>query len=381
MEEKTSKTISSSSLRKYKILHVIPSLVRGGAETILLSIVKGLSGDDSVFEFRVLTILERGLLAEEFEKAGVTVECIDNPSGAFSTNFIRTYLYIKKYKPDIVHTHLWMGDRCGLVAAWFARIPHRITTLHSFEMGLSRKQLLWNWVCSRLASGIIAVSQSVKRLWTIKRRFPPKKITVIYNSSGFEVPKNVKAPHVCSPHPKLLSLGRISEEKGLIVTIMAVGHLIKEHPTVTFDIYGPSNYGDRYQKELLKYIEDNHLEQTVLFKGATNNPMAVYPKYDILMAMSLWEGFNIAAIEAMSCGLPVIASDIPVHCEVFSGGESALLVPSGNVDAVYDAVKKLISDKRLFALMSVASKERSKDFSRDSMINTYRDYYSGMFMR
>lgn len=376
MEEKALKGNSLSSSKKYKILHIIPSLVRGGAETLLLSIARGLSGIDSPFEIRILTLMERGLLASEFERAGITVDCIDNPSAKFSVNFRRTLRYIRDYRPTIVHTHLWMGDRCGLTAAWVAGVRHRISTLHSFEMGLTKKQLLWNWVCGRLASGLIAVSKTVKELWTTRRHFQGAKIAVIYNSSGFSIPGKLVVPRTCSPRPRLLSLGRISQEKGQICTVQALPRLLRSFPRLTFDIYGPVNYGDRYRQQIDEYINRMGLHKAVIFRGPTNDPMSVYPRYDILMALSEWEGFNMAAIEAMSCGVPVIASDIPVHREIFGDGAWALLVDARDEEAVAAAVKLLLTDKKRYRHYSREGKARSADFSREMMIKSYHDYYS-----
>ncbi len=370
------KKSSSDSSRKYKILHVIPSLVRGGAETLLLGIARGLMEGDSPFEIRVLTLLEKGLLADEFEDAGIRVDCIENPDGVFSKNFNGTLRYIRSYGPDIVHTHLWMADRCGLTAAFVAGVRHRITTLHSFEVGLPVKHLVWSWFCARMATGIIAVSRTVKKLWTSRRRLPGKKITVIYNSSGFDVPRPTGARHKCSRRPKLLSLGRVSEEKGQIYTVMAMPHLLEYDPSITYDIYGPSNYGDEYRRRISNYIECAGIGGAVSFMGGTDTPMKVYPRYDVLITMSLWEGFNMVSIEAMSCGLPVIASDIPVHREVFDDGNVALLVPPGDVDGLREAVMRVLSDSRLYAKLSIAGLKRSADFTRASMIAGYREYYS-----
>ncbi len=367
---------SFQSSTKYKILHIIPSLVRGGAETLLLGIAKGLTEGNSPFEIRVLTLLERGILADEFEGAGIRVDCIENHEGVFSKNFIGTLRYIRSYGPDIVHTHLWMGDRCGLTAALAAGIRHRITTLHSFETGLPAKHLAWSWVCGRLATGIVAVSRTVKELWTTRRHLQGKKISVIYNSSGFDVPRPSGAPRTCSRRPKLLSLGRVSEEKGQIYTVMAMPRLLEYSPAITYDIYGPSNYGDDYRRRISDFIESAGIGGAVTFMGGTDNPMKVYPRYDVLTTMSQWEGFNMVAIEAMSCGLPVIASDIPVHREVFDNGEVALLVPPGDVDGLREAVVRLLSDHRLYSKLSMAGMKRSADFTRASMIAGYREYYT-----
>ncbi|MBN2160685.1 MAG: glycosyltransferase [Spirochaetes bacterium] len=367
----------NSDTAHIKILYIIPSLMRGGAETSLLFIVRELIKKKLPVEFRILTMIERGSLADEIETEGVVVDCINAPAGDFLANFRGVLKYIRTYRPAIVHSHLWHSDKFALLASVVAGVRYRLSTLHSFELSIKKKEFLWKIFLSRLSTGIIAVSNSVKDLWVGKRCFPEKKITVIYNAPGFKTPSNIKARSKCSRRIRILNLGRISEEKGNHYSLMAMAELLKEYPDATLDIYGPC-YNDEYMLRLTDYIDKNSIGGSVFFKGPSSNPMEIFPHYDIVLLLSVFEGFPLICVEAMSCGIPIVASAIPPHREIFEDGKYALLVRADNSGEVCSAIKKLFKNDDLYRMLSTRGIERSKFYSREKMVDRYYAYYDAI---
>lgn len=357
-----------------KMLYIIPSLITGGAEFQLLTLIQGLLAKQIPCEIRILTMIEKGALAEKFEKNGIIVDCLGISPGNSLSNLVNVFRYIRRYRPHIIHTNLWHADKFGQLAAFLINVPYRLSTIHNYETTITRKQLLWSRVWSRLATGIISVSSSIKYLWITERKLPAEKIKVIYNSSSFIPPKRIMPRTKCQTHVKLLSLGRVDEQKGVIYSIMAVKELLQDFPGIALDIYGPS-YKQDYRQMLDEYIMANNISHSVSFKGVTTNPKDHYQRYHVLLLSSLWEGFHIVAIEAMSCGIPIVATDIDVHQEIFDGGRCALLVSVKKPDEMAAAVKKLINDPVLYRRLSQQGRERSKIFSREKMVDAYYDYY------
>jgi glycosyltransferase involved in cell wall biosynthesis len=357
-----------------KLLHIIPSLPVGGAEILLLSILKGMKARNLPVNIRILTLIEKGPLAPEFEKIGIVVDSLNIPPDKSTKSLIGTFRYLKRYRPHIVHTHLWHADKFGQLVSFLLRVPHRISTIHNFEANITFKELVWNWLWSRMATGMISVSETSKHLWVVRRGYPAGKIQVIYNATEFDPPEGVRTREKCSPGVRLLSLGRINEQKGVLYTIMAFEDLLNDYPGATLDIYGPS-YIEDYRNMLDEYISENDLAGAVTFKGATPDPMSVYPRYDILLLSSLWEGFHIVTVEGMSCGIPIVATNIDVHAEIFRDGEFALLVPPKKPADMAAAVLRLIREPSLYGGLSARGLMRCKDFDREKMLVAYHDYY------
>jgi len=100
---------------------------------------------------------------------------------------------------------------------------------------------------------------------------------------------------------------------------------------------------------------------------------------DIFCFPSLWEGLPSALIEAMAAGLPVIATDIPPHREVL--GDTGVVVPAGNADALTEAANMLIDDPSLMLTVAQKEKERVKMFSIDNTAKTYERLFEGILKK
>ena len=359
-----------------KILHIIYDLNVGGAEILLLNLCKEILAKEPKTGITVLTIAEKGSLAKNFEDAGITVECANNPKGDFIRNFFYTIAYLRRSKPDIVHTHLWHADKCGILAAFFMNIT-RISTIHNFELNLSGKQLIWNIIVNRLSTKMISVSETTKKQWVSRRHFKANKITTIYNCGGFSPVNEITARSSCSPDARILAIGRISPAKGFLYAVEAFNLLHREFPGITLDIYGPF-FDVNYVNQIKAAIKSGGLERKITIHEATDNPVKLFMDYDILLMPSLYEGFGMVAVEAMSCGIPVIASKIPVFEEIFDNGAAALLVEPMNAAQIAGAAKKLLSEPVLYNKLSVNGLKRSKAFSKEQTTAGYLELYHSL---
>ena len=359
-----------------KILYIIPNLNIGGAEILLLNLCKEILVNEPQTIIRVLTLTEKGSLYKRFEDSGIMVECANNPRGGFVRNFLFTAACLKRFKPDIVHTHLWMADKCGILAAFFLNII-RISTIHSFELSMSKKELLWNVIVNRISTKTIAVSETVKNLWVSKRRLIADKITIIYNCGGFTPANEISAKSVCSNNARILAVGRITPEKGFLHAVEAINLLHCEFPGITFDIYGPCFDAD-YSNQIKTSIKKYGLEHKIKMHGPTDDPIKLFLSHDILLMPSYYEGFGMVAIEAMSCGIPIAASRIPVFEEILGNDYTAFLAQTGNAIQIAETIKKLITDQVLYNNLSLKGIERSKAFSKEQTAAEHLKLYSSL---
>lgn len=179
-------------------------------------------------------------------------------------------------------------------------------------------------------------------------------------------PPGHRAPHPdpmpSPPGPYLLAVGALTPRKGFVELAAAVGRLGPGAPPLL--VAGPDGtgaekvhqqiaalgLGDRVR--LLGAVSDRELD--ALFRGAI---VACHP--------SRAEGFGIPALEALSFGVPLIAADIPPVREICAG--AALLVPTGDVDALAGAIEHLLADEEARADMVSAGTRRAADFGWDTM--------------
>lgn len=356
-----------------KIAHIIPTVEKGGAEFLILDLVKYFSKNHKEIEFEIVTILKKGALCDDFEKLGVKVECISNSGFGFFSSLLKLIIYLRKNKPDAVQTHLAMGNTIGLLASFFSGIKIRFSTLHDTIPAQNRYEKILFPLLPCLSKRIIAVSNSVKENWMRVLGINEKKFFVIHNGiKEFSLSSTAISPsRICNPH--LISLGRIDPIKGYHYSIKAVEILKKELPEIKLEIFGPS-YNNEYYEQLNEKILQSGLEKSV----SLNKPIKITPEklknYAALLNSSLSEGFGLANLEAMACGLPILASDIPVHREIITEKAGIFFRPE-SAASIVTAIRTIFSEPKLRKLLSKNSLLISAGYSISNMSEKYYILY------
>lgn len=360
-------------------MHFINNLNRGGAEILLLNICKGLLQKYSGYEFKIVILEDRQCLTPEFEKSGIEVIClnvigsgfVDSLIGRFQ-KIIKSYQTIKRYNPDIVHTHLLLSDRFGLIAAFLAGVKNRICTVHSMERKRDIQDKISRFITTLFATKIITVSNSAKKFCINNKMYPKKKLYTICNAPGF-TPKNIlpKKFILQKEHFRIINVARFVEEKGQIYLINAIKELNNFEYKFELEIYGHGSLEKVLREEVAKQNITN-----IFFKGITSNIQAELKRADIFIASSLWEGFNMALVEAMSMGIPVIATNIPPHQELFQDTRDyPFLIETANSQGIVKAVLSLLASPDLYLELSIKCLEQAKRYSLDKMLKNYDTFY------
>ncbi len=203
-----------------------------------------------------------------------------------------------------------------------------------------------------------------------------------------------------SPTRQLLCVGRISPEKGIHVLLDAFELIIREFPDVALTIVGPEWVAPREDitdlslpkdviDGLAPFYEHSYLlqlkgklspdaAQKVTFTGLVRHRdiAAFYKKADIYIGPSLYESFGVSIIEAMTVGVPVVATRVGAVPEVISEGKSGLMVDSNNPRAIAEAVIKLLANSELRNSMSFAARDMIwKRFSWETICSALVDTY------
>ena len=358
--------------KKTKICQIIHSLQVGGAELLLYDVCSELKRQFSDFyEFIIIATNEAGPVKEKFEEIGIKVISLNLMGKRFLSCIWELYKSLIKEKPDIVHTHLLPTDKYGQIAALLAGIKKRISTVHNMEPNITRSEKIAISVVKRLAFKEIAVSESVKNNLVQRYGYSSNKIEVIYptpsNITIATKPKQIETPI------KIINLANLKEAKGQLFLIPAVIEMQKVTEKFSIDIFGESK--NEYGREVAKQIYDNKLEKKIILKGKSIDPTSILPHYNIMISLSLWEGFGMSVVEGMCAGIPLILSDIPPHREILRGIEDFSFVRNDSPIEIAKIFKRLISDRRYYSYISEKMIERSHDFSIQKMIAKYDAFY------
>ncbi len=223
---------------------------------------------------------------------------------------------------------------------------------------------------ARFASHIIAISQATKEDLIARYRVPPAKITVIYPGCSntfrpLDEPERLailKGRYgIASEY--LLYVGTIQPRKNLSRLVEAFG-ILSSHTGRQYQLVVAGKRGWLYE-QIYGKVEKLRLGDRIIFTDYV--PDADLPLLvggaRLSVLPSLYEGFGMPLLEAMACGTPVVASRVSALPEV--AGEAALLVDPRDVEALAEAMERVLGDEELRSDLRRRGLERAKEFSWD----------------
>lgn len=278
---------------KMKVLHVLNSGNYSGAENVVLSIIKN---TNEYIEGIYLTL--EGPMVNVLDENGVKYYILDKLTRKKLNEIV------KEVKPDIIHAHDFRAS--VLAASLLNRIP-TISHLHNNSPWLKEidvYSIIYALSTFRYKK-ILTVSDSVMDEF-IFSALCKKKSEVIGNPVDIhKITDSVSDKNVCEPY-EIAFLGRLSFPKNPIFFIEIIEELKRSIPDVRVKIIGDGEL--RHQVELK--INELALQESIELLGFQSNPYGYLYQAKILCMPSLWEGFGLAAVEALALGKPVIASPV-----------------------------------------------------------------------
>lgn len=300
-----------------RVLHVINGADVGGISTMILNYYRHINRQAVHFDF-VSADQEQGYNGKELEKLGSKFYYIEKKSNGLWKHMKALNKLMKEEQFDAVHVHSNHTSYVALIVAWTNHIKIRFAHGHNavknklpFRESLSRRIgiiLIKLFATKRLACSKDAAiytfgkhSLGEKTLEILpnaidveKFRFNSKKRVQYRNEFGI---KNEDFVVGC--------VGRMSTEKNHIFLVEMMPSLLKKIPNVCLMLVGD---GDE-KKQLEQRAKELNIEKNVVFTGSRSDVADLLSSMDVFVLPSIYEGFPIAAIEALANGLPVILSD------------------------------------------------------------------------
>jgi N-acetyl-alpha-D-glucosaminyl L-malate synthase BshA len=157
-----------------------------------------------------------------------------------------------------------------------------------------------------------------------------------------------------------------------VTDVIRIFAAVRTHMPVRLELVGDGP--ERSRVEAL--VHELNLQDIVRFRGELDDLVEVYGTSDVFLLPSESESFGLAALEAMACGVPVVASDVGGLPEVVTEGETGFLAAVGDVAAMAEKVEQLLSDERLHRTMSRLARERVEStFRLDPAVDRYEAVY------
>lgn len=337
-----------------RILHIITTLSSGGAEKMLVDLVREMQKKKIQCEVAVLT--KKGdFFGEELSSLNIPIYYGPTNNVYSLKNIIFIGEVLKKNSYDCVHTHLFAPQLFTPIALKLFRKKYLIiTTEHSTHNRRRENKLFWlldYWMYKKY-NCIIAISEGTKQQLVKYMPKIEKKIVVINNGIQLEKYKNVL------PLPfKELDTSLKNDEK--IILMVAAMREEKDHETlIRASKLLPENYrvvfvGDGERFCDVKKYASNYGGNNILFLGRRSDIPSVMATADVFVLSSKWEGFGLAVVEAAASGLPVIASDVDGLRDIVKDIGGFLFKPGNEVDLakkiqrIIDNNIKNISNKKL----------------------------------
>jgi glycosyltransferase involved in cell wall biosynthesis len=205
-------------------------------------------------------------------------------------------------------------------------------------------------------------------------RAVPGPATVVY--PGTDVPDRV-APLLASP-PTIGTVARLEFVKGIPFLLQAAGALQRRHAELRIEVAGSGSCEPR-----LRLLTSRlGLAESISFLGWRQDVDALHRRWQVFVQPSIYEGFGLAALEAMASGLPVVASATGGLPELVEDGVTGFLVPVGDVDALADRLRQLLEDEELRVQAGRAARERVREhFSGAAMGAKIAQLYDGLLVK
>lgn len=195
-------------------------------------------------------------------------------------------------------------------------------------------------------------------------------IYVIPNSFPFYPDK----PSLCE-NKQAIIVGRYNSAKGYNYLIDAWKIVYQKHPDWIINIFGSGEYEDRVRKQ----IQDHGLQDVVIMNNPIDHIMEEYLKSSIYVMSSVFEGFAMVLLEAMSCGLPCVSFDCPYGPRnVITDGEDGILVEYLNSQALADNICKLIENEELRKRMGRQGRHNVLRFSRETIMPQWVELFKSL---
>jgi glycosyltransferase involved in cell wall biosynthesis len=316
-----------------RVAHVTFGLDVGGQEKLLVEFAR--RADRSRFELQFVSLGSRGALADEIETLGWPVTALRLPTGLRPSLIVKLARVFRCWRPDVVHTHDQRALFYAGPAAWAARVPLLINTRHGRNCHFTPRQVMVGRHLAQLADRYVCVSDNVKAQCIAEGIAPSRLLTI---KNGIDMQRfRFSGTQLDGP---IVAVARLSPEKDIANLIHATAIAAKRVDGIRVEVAGDGPC----RGDLQRLAVELGIEDRVVFLGEIYDVASLLGRARLFVLPSRSEGIPLTALEAMACGLPVVATRVGGVPEVVEDGLTGLLVPPANPAALAAAIVQICND-------------------------------------
>jgi L-malate glycosyltransferase len=376
---------SFSMQQPVRILHIIKSLGRGGAELLLPETLR--NHDKEKFEFHYLYFLPwKNQVVNELEREGGTVICFPARNNVEIMMSVRKIIrYVKKHQIQLIHCHLPWAGIAGRLVGRITGVPVVYTEHNTWE----RYHPLTYFINKLSFAGqhqVIAVSGEVAR--SIKTHYTKEKPNVQVVLNGTDTDKfsphqsfasDVRMALAIPAHATVIGIACVFRaQKRLDVWLEIASLLHAKHPDLHFLVVGDGVLHNQVHQQARAL----GTEKYVHFTGLKTDTRPFLKAMDIFMMSSEFEGLPVALLEAMSMGCMPACTDAGGIAEVITDNLNGILVPVHVPLQLVDRISTMLADPdRINRLKKAAHETVVQRFSMCSMVNQLETIYNSLTIK
>ncbi len=375
--------ISSISInmknRKIRVLQITHDLDLGGLQRVIVNICRTI--DRSKFDISVLCLRNLGCFLPEVNSLKIPVTLIpQKKQGVDYLSFLKVAAYLRKNKPDVIHTHNTQPFIDGTIAALLTGVKKIVHTDHARSFPDKKRYMFAERLMSYFAYKVVGVSEHTSNNLVKYEHIRPSKIITIPNGidpAPYQVEYDKKKFRMelglLQDGPIIGVAVRLSEQKGITYLLQAMPQIISQFPDVSLIIAGDGPLKD----DLISETKHLNISRNVFFLGTRLDIPKLLKLFDIYVLPSLWEGLPMIILEAMAAECAVVATNVGGVQSAIKDGETGLIVNSKSDAELGDAVCKLLTNTNLKnKITKQALSLFQNQFSSECMTKRYSALYS-----
>jgi glycosyltransferase involved in cell wall biosynthesis len=368
-----------------KVVHVIESMRRGGAETVVVEHVRHAAAD---VETVVVALNDGGPALEEARAAGARVHRIGK-HGARLAGIGRLAAIVRQERPDVINGHNATGGLYAVAAASLAGAPVVFRTEHSIHFPGRHSSLypLLEPLATAMTRRVVCVCQAVLESHVSRLPWAARRFVTVANgisSAPHTRPRDlVRAGLGLAAGDRLvLSVGSLTTQKAQDVMVEAFAEVASAVPGARLMIAGEGPL----RAALERQIAGHGLEGRAVLLGDRSDTAELMVAADLFVLSSRREGLPMTLIEAMRAGCATVSTRIGGTGEVVADGVTGRLVEVGDAPALAVAMRDLLQDDPRRQVYAAAGRTRFETrFTAERMVREtetmYRDVCGGLAMR
>jgi glycosyltransferase involved in cell wall biosynthesis len=339
---------------KIRILFCIDTLSGGGAEKVLIDVLKVF--DYNKYMVHLLILDNYGVYFNEIPTQ-VNWFTLENIKHNLNTGYDIGIAFLEGRATKYISQNKNISKKI----AWV-----HINLLDNHWSKAFFKDVKEEQECYSRIDQIIFVSYDAQKMFNkLFRGLDVTKQTVIYNLIDKKSINEKKSEIIAKRKLTLCTVGRLIQQKGYL-RLIPILHRLQKEDKLDFDFWF---VGDGYQKEELKNLASIYnINDNITFWGFCKNPYSFMNTADVFISSSFTEGLPLVIAEALCLGKPIVATDVTGSAELLGDGEYGLLVKPDD-ESLYKGIKEIVINKSLRESLSEKSTKRSKIFDAEKTMN------------